>query len=162
MSLDPSSTVTALHTAGISHVVWIPDSHLGLWEAPLLESGRPYLIRATREGEVVAIAAGLLIGGARPLAVMQCTGFFEAGDAVRNIVHDLRLPLPMLIGVRSQRAFLAGETRDNCPSFTEPIVQAWQIPYTWIDPERDSPSDLITAVRSIERSHKAGIILWTE
>src|SRR5438445_612985 len=128
--LDGPAVTDALETCGFTHVVWIPDSHLGTWEAALLQSSAIRLIRAAREGEAIAIAGGLLLGGAKPVVMIQCTGLFEAGDALRNIVHDLKLPLILIVGVRSYRAVLAGTTADNCPAFTEPVLRAWQVPYT--------------------------------
>ena len=90
--IDGPTASAAIVQAGFTHLVWIPDSHLGLWDAALSRSPLA-VVRLTREGEAVAIAAGLLLGGAAPLVAIQCTGFFEAGDAVRNVVHDLGLPL---------------------------------------------------------------------
>ena len=120
------------------------------------------LIRASREGEAIAIAGGLILGGAKPLVVIQCTGLFEAGDALRNIVHDLQLPLLLIVGVRSYFAHQKGNTGDNCPRFTEPILQAWQIPFAVFDPTRQTPSDLIGILRPMQRLGKAGAILWAE
>src|SRR5215212_1395084 len=100
---DGPAVVAALEAAGFTHLVWIPDSHLGTWE-PALAGSRLAPVRVCREGEAVGLAAGLMLGGAAPLVVMQCTGFFEAGDAVRNVVHDLKLPLKMVVGVRNLRA----------------------------------------------------------
>ena len=128
--VEPATAIRAIEEAGFSHVVWIPDSALGLWESELVDSPKLQLIRPAREGEAIALAAGLMIGGGRPLVVIQCTGLFEAGDALRNIVHDLKLPLKLLIGVRSYHASRAGNSSDNCPLFTEPILQAWKVPYT--------------------------------
>jgi len=127
--LDPAAAVGHLERAGFTHVVWIPDSALGPWEAALAASSRLKLIRPCREGEAIGVSAGLLLGGASPVAVVQCTGLFEAGDALRNVVHDLKLPLKLIVGVRSYRAFLEGKTADNCPAFTEPVLRAWQVPY---------------------------------
>ena len=112
--LEPASVVTALEGAGFTHLVWIPDSHLGTWE-PALANSKLAPIRVTREGEAIGIAAGLMLGGARPLVAIQCTGFFEAGDAVRNVAHDLKLPLKLIVGVRSWAAHASGKTTDNCP-----------------------------------------------
>ena len=128
--LQPASAVGHLETAGFTDVVWIPDSALGTWEEALVSSSKLKLIRPCREGEAIGVAAGLLLGGARPVVVCQCTGLFEAGDALRNVVHDLKLPLKLIIGVRSYRAFLEGKTADNCPAFTEPILRASQLPYS--------------------------------
>src|SRR5579859_183778 len=118
-----------LRRCGITHVVWIPDSELGTWDAALSSAPDLRLIRATREGEAIAIAAGLFLGGAKPLVVVQCTGFFEAGDAFRNVVHDLKLPLVFVIGLRGYHAHRGGRSSDTCPKFTEPILNAWGLPY---------------------------------
>src|SRR5262245_22219990 len=118
--LDGPAVTAALESCGITHVVWIPDSHLGTWEDALLQSNTIQLVRATREGEAIAISGGLLLGGARPIVMIQCTGLFEAGDALRNVVHDMKLPLVLIVGVRSYLAHQAGRSSDNCPVFTEP------------------------------------------
>ena len=160
--LDGPAVIAALETCGTTHVVWIPDSHLGTWEAALLQSNSIRLIRACREGEAIAIAGGLLLGGAKPVVMIQCTGLFEAGDALRNIVHDLKLPLVLIVGVRSYIAHNAGKSTDNCPVFTGPILDAWEIPQTILDPNCHPASDLIAAIRGIQRSQQAGAILIAE
>jgi len=116
-----------LRDCGITHVVTVPDSTLGQWEQEIEESGIR-LIRVCREGEAWAISAGLYLGGARPLVMIQCTGLFESGDALRNVLHDWQLPIPSIIGYRS---FLNQDTLpgDTCLVFTEPILRAWQIDY---------------------------------
>ena len=88
----------ALLAAGVTHIVWIPDSELGTWDAALAAAFGPRLIRVCREGEAFAVAAGLWIGGQKPIVMIQCTGLFEAGDSLRNIVHDLGVPLFFVVG----------------------------------------------------------------
>lgn len=127
--LSGSEVARSLVGLGFTHVVWIPDSYLGTWEAGLLAEPRIQLIRAAREGELLAIAAGLLLGGAKPVAILQCTGLFEAGDALRNIAHDLKLPLRLVVGVRSGLAYQHGRTIDTCPQYMEPFLKAWELPY---------------------------------
>src|SRR5690348_8761857 len=97
--LDGPSVVAALEDCGVTHIVWIPDSDIGRWEPALLDASRLQLIRVCREGEAIALAAGLHLGGSRPIVVIQCTGLFEAGDSLRNILYDLHLPLFFVIGV---------------------------------------------------------------
>src|SRR5262249_41932724 len=115
--LDGPSVAAALRDCGITHVVWVPDSELGAWEPALLAEPAVQLVRVCREGEAFAGAAGLLLGGKRPVVMIQCTGLFEAGDALRNCVHDLKLPLFFVIGVRSYYARQQGKTFDTCPVF---------------------------------------------
>ena len=159
--LDGPSVARALKSCGVTHVVWLPDSELGSWEAALTAPDGLPLIRVCREGEAFAIAAGLLLGGQRPIVSIQCTGLFEAGDALRNVIYDLKLPLFFVVGVRSYHAHQQGQSKDSCPIFTEPILQAWQIPYTLLD-ERHSADDLARAYRDAQAQPRAAAVLIAE
>lgn len=159
--IEPAAVVAALEAAGFTHLVWIPDSSLGTWDAPLSKS-RLAPIRVTREGEAIGLAAGLMLGGARPLVAMQCTGFFEAGDALRNVAHDMKLPLKLIVGVRSWQARKAGKTGDNCPHFAEKLIQAWEVPHTLFDPAGSSAEQLAEVLRSLVSNPGAAAILWAE
>jgi sulfopyruvate decarboxylase TPP-binding subunit len=116
---------------GVTHVLTVPDSTIGRWESAIESMGRTRLIRVCREGEAWQVAAGLHLGGATPLVMIQCTGLFESGDALRNAIHDWKLPLFSIIGYRSylDQAKLPGDT---CLVFTEPILRTWQIDYRLI------------------------------
>jgi sulfopyruvate decarboxylase subunit alpha len=159
--LDGPSVAAALQDCGVSYVVWIPDSEVGTWEDALLAAPGLQLLRVCREGEAIAVAAGLYLGGKQPLVIIQCTGLFEAGDALRNFVHDLKLPLFFVIGVRSWYAHQQGKTSDTCPVFTEPIVQAWRLPYVWLD-RRHTAADLAAAYRQAKAEGRAGAVLLAE
>ena len=158
---DGPAVVAALEASAFTHLVWIPDSHLGTWDAALSKS-RLAPIRPAREGEAVAIAAGLMLGSARPLVAIQCTGFFEAGDAVRNVVHDMKLPLKMIVGVRSWRAMQSGKTSDNCPHFAEALVRAWELPCEWFDPFASTAEACAAALRDLCEQPGPRVLLWAE
>jgi sulfopyruvate decarboxylase TPP-binding subunit len=159
--IDPKTVVAALEAAGFTHLVWIPDTHLGTWEPALLAS-KLAPIRVTREGEAVGVAAGLMLGGARPVVAIQCTGFFEAGDAVRNVAHDLKLPLKLIIGVRSWAAHAAGKTKDNCPHFAEKVVKAWELPHTLFDPAVGTADQFAGALKGLVANPGPAALLWAE
>jgi sulfopyruvate decarboxylase TPP-binding subunit len=159
--LEGRAVTAALKDAGVTHIVWIPDSDLGTWEPALLAEPALRLVRVCREGEAIALAAGLLLGGCRPLIVIQCTGLFEAGDALRNFVHDLKLPLFFVIGVRGYFAHQKRATADTCPLYTEPILKAWQLPYLILD-ETKSAADLGASYRQAWTERRAGAVLIPE
>jgi sulfopyruvate decarboxylase subunit alpha len=159
--LDGPAVAEALAANGVTHVVWLPDSELGQWEAALLAQPGLQLIRVCREGEAFAIAAGLLLGGKRPVVLIQCTGLFEAGDSLRNVVHDLGLPLFVVVGVRSWKAHQRGATPDTCPRFTEAIVAAWQLPVTWLD-DASTAADLARAYVTARDERRAHVALLAE
>ncbi len=159
--LHGPAVVAALKECGVTHVIWIPDTELGQWESALTGPGGLPLIRVCREGEAFGVAAGLLLGGKKPVVLIQCTGFFEAGDAFRNIVHDLKLPLFLVVGIRSYYAHQQGKSTDSCPVFMEPIMRAWQIPYVVMD-NRHTAADLAAAYRQAQVENRAGAVLLAE
>jgi sulfopyruvate decarboxylase subunit alpha len=126
-----------LAEVGVTHVITVPDSTIGRWESAIERTGRIRLVRVCREGEAWQVAAGLHLGGATPLVMIQCTGLFESGDALRNALHDWKIPVFSIVGYRSylDQAKLPGDT---CLVFTEPILDAWRIDYRLIT----SPSEL--------------------
>ncbi len=63
--------------------------------------------------------------------LIQCTGLFESGDSLRNVLHDWKLPIFSMIGYRSylNQSTLPGDTS---LVFTEPVLDAWNIEYKLI------------------------------
>lgn len=159
--LDGPSVVAALQDCGVTHVVWIPDSDLGRWEPDLSAAAGLQLIRVCREGEAVALAAGLQLGGKQPIVLIQCTGLFEAGDTLRNILYDLHVPLFLIVGVRSYHAHQQGTSTDSCPVYTEPIVRAWQVPYVLLD-RNHTAADLASAYRQAQAKGQPFAVLLAE
>ena len=115
-------------------------------------------MRVCREGEAWAIAAGLWIGGARPLVVIQNTGLFESGDSLRNALFDLGLPLYALIGYRS---YLIEGSKDSARRFTEPMLQAWGLKHVLIEGNDDLPK-LAEHMQSCRQAELPGIALIAE
>ena len=145
---------------GVTHVVTIPDSTLGQWDSALEATAGLRVVRVCREGEAWEVAAGLYLGGATPIVMIQCTGLFESGDALRNVLHDWKLPIFSFIGYRS---YLSQDTipGDTCLVFTEPVLDAWRIDYRLIT----EPAQISTIREHYEvcrAASKAGAALIAE
>ena len=63
--------------------------------------------------------------------------------------------------MRSYYAHQQGKTADTCPVFTEPILQAWRLPYVVLD-QRHGPDDLAAAYREASAERRAGAVLLAE
>ncbi|MBX3438087.1 MAG: hypothetical protein KF861_11395 [Planctomycetaceae bacterium] len=152
--------VAALHQAGVTHVVGLPDSTLGEWFPAIDQSPQLTLVSVCREGEAWAVAAGLHVGGAAPVVLIQCTGLFESGDSLRNAIHDYGLPLFGIIGYRSylNQSVLPGDT---ARLFTEPILKAWQLDTILIDTPDKKPL-LIEHYHTCRDQQRPGIALIAE
>lgn len=148
----------AIRKVGYTHVVWLPDSAMGPWESALESCPECQLLRICREGEAWPLAAGLYLGGKKPLVMMQTTGLFESGDALRNVMFDLRIPLQAIIGARS---WLVQDTTDSAKRFTLPILEAWGIAHTMIAAEKDKPS-LLESLLRFQENRETGFVLMAE
>lgn len=155
---SPAEIIAALGALDITDVVWLPDSELGRWDSALASAEHVRLIRVCREGEAWPLAAGLHIGGRRPLVMMQTTGLYESGDAMRNVLFDLQIPLPAIIGHRS---YLVANSSDTAKSFAEPILAAWGIDYTLIAAPADKPK-LLSHLSNCALQNKPGVVLLAE
>jgi sulfopyruvate decarboxylase TPP-binding subunit len=152
--------VALLERSGFTHVAWLPDSTLGPWEPALEAALGSRLVRVCREGEAWTVAAGLWLGGAVPLVVIQCTGFFESGDALRNVLHDYRLPLYAVVGYRSfhDESTLPGDT---ARIFAEPLLKAWQLDYRLIT-HREQAETIVRHAELCRREGRPGVALLAE
>jgi sulfopyruvate decarboxylase TPP-binding subunit len=108
----------------------------------------------------MAIAAGLWVGGKRPIVLIQNTGIFEAGDSIRGLGLDVNQPLVMLVGYRGWSRH--GLTPDSAARFIEHILHAWGISYYLI--ETDDDADRISlAIEEAERTSKpVAVLVGTE
>lgn len=150
----PRSTLILeqLRACGISHVVALPDNtSKALLEALAKESGIR-VVSVAREGEIWAVAAGLWIGGATPMVLMQNTGFLESGDALRGTAMRMRIPLLCVLTYRGyaslarraadapvEAAVLARTDVDSCAVVFEPTLRAWGMNYQFVHDDADGP-----------------------
>lgn len=151
---------TLLGQLGVTHVVTVPDSTIGRWQSAIEQRGATRVVRVCREGEAWQVAAGLHLGGATPLVLIQCTGLLESGDAIRNALHDWKLPLFSIIGYRS---YLNQDTLpgDTCLVFTEPTLDAWQIRYRLLT-QPSQFGDIAEHWTACRAANVAGAILLAE
>src|SRR5262245_15833618 len=156
--LSGPEIVAALESVSVTHVIWVPDSTTGPWESAFESSPHLRLVRICREGEAWPLAAGLYLGGKSPLIIMQSTGLFESGDALRNVLFDLKLPVFALIGIRNG---LVDGSRDSAKTLAEPILQAWGLDCVAIRSERDKPM-LTQHIVRCRQAGKAGAAILAE
>ena len=155
--LTTEGIVKSVTTMGITHIVWIPDSVTGQWESQL-ERLPLRLIRVCREGEAWPLAAGLYAGSATPLVIMQSTGLFESGDALRNVVYDLKVPVYAWIGVRN---WLNPDSVDSARRYAMPVIRAWELNCCWLQDDGDFPP-MLSHYRNCQSGGLSGAALIAE
>jgi len=160
-TLQAATVLDELYRCGVTHVVWLPDSETGYMYEAICDSTFLTLVPVCREGESIAIAAGLFMGGKRPVVLIQSTGFFESGDSVRGLALDLKLPLLLMIGYRGYR----GEGQplvDSAARFLEPILDAWGIPHFVVESDRTCSRISEAHQQAAASSHPVAILMGQE
>ena len=127
--IKADAVLSEIKKNGVTHVVGVPDNgsrslYQMLWDDPDIR-----VIPVTREGEAFALASGLFLGGKRPIVLIQNTGFFESGDAFRGTVHNMTIPLVMIVGWRGYATMSGKGPVDTAATFFEPVLKAWKVPY---------------------------------
>lgn len=159
-SLRAANILNQLQECGVTHIVWLPDSETGYMYKAMLDSALK-VVPVCREGESMAIAAGLVMGGKKPVVLIQSTGFFESGDSIRGLCLDLHLPILLMLGYRGY----AGPDmppQDSAARFLEPILDAWGIPHYTIasDESCHYVSDAFRRAQSDQ--HPAAVLIARE
>lgn len=136
--LRPEVVLEELKKNGVTHVVWLPDSETN-WMYLLMKADPSLdLIPVSREGQAMAIAAGLVVGGKKPVVLIQNTGLTESGDSIRGWGLGLNTPLVLMVGYRGWTRH-GGNRPSDVANFTEPFLNALGIHYYLIEHEDDAP-----------------------
>jgi sulfopyruvate decarboxylase subunit alpha len=150
---------------GISHVVGLPDNSTAALFHELANDPKIYLITVTREGEAFATAAGLWIGGQKPLLLIQNTGLLESGDALRGTLTRMRLPILCLISYRGYKSLpeprppaygiddLSRREMDSVAALLEPTLRAWELPFVLVG-DNDELEKIAAAQKRAEEERR--------
>lgn len=147
--VSASAIVGELHKIGITHVINVPDTHQRTVLAELARQSAIKLITACTEDEAIAIAAGLYVGGQRPVLLIQQVGLLAALNNVKGLCMDARIPTCMLVGYFGRD--VTRPARENAArgvNLIEPTLDTWGVPYFPLE----SPADLPSIAAAYRRS----------
>ena len=149
--LTPPPIIEQFKKNAVTHVIWLPDSETNFMYELMTREEKLKIVPVCREGESMAIAAGLWVGGKKPVVLIQNTGMFEAGDSIRGLGIDIEFPLVMMIGYRGWTRH--GITKDSAARFTEPILHAYGINYYLVE-SNDDVDRISVAFEEAERTRR--------
>lgn len=132
---------------GVTHIVTVPDTHQRTLLTSLYNEPRLKVITLSTEDEAICVGAGLWMGGAEPLLVIQNLGVFAAMNALRGIAQDKRVPTCMLVGQFARDVTrTAEENASSGVRLIEPVLGTMGVPCYRIDRPDEAPL-LTTAFR---------------
>ena len=154
--LNPQTVLNQMKQAGVTHVVWLPDSETNWLYMLMKEDPTLDLIAVSREGQAFSTAAGLSIGGKKPVILIQNTGMMESGDSLRGWALGLNIPVVMMVGYRGYTRH--GVNSDTAATYTERFLNAFGIQYYLVENDADSERIAI-AFEEAERTQRPVAIL---
>ena len=134
-TLTAQKVFDEIKKCGVTHIIWLAESETKFMYEVMMDQTEITLVPVCREGEAIAIAMGLLLGGKKPVVLHQSTGFFESGDSVRGLAIDLNLPVLMLLGYRGYKK--NAPMTDTAAIYLKPVLDAWGIRHYMIETDEE-------------------------
>ncbi len=154
--LNPQTVLNEMKKNGVSNVIWLPDSETNWLYMLMQEEPSLDLIAVSREGQAFSTAAGLSVGGKKPIILIQNTGMMESGDSLRGWGMGMNIPVVMMVGYRGYTRH--GVNQDTAATYTERFLNAFGIQYYLV--ENDSDAERISvAFEEAERTKRPVAIL---
>lgn len=161
--ISASAAVAALQRNGVDHVVTVPDwVQLSLHER--LQRGVPgiRLLNTTNENQSITVAAGLTIGGRKPVLVMQNQGLYNGLNTLRAVCLDAHVPLVFMVGQFGREYANLGQdprqSRRTMVRIMDPLLEAIGVPFVRIETDADFDG-LEDAYARAERERGAVVLL---
>lgn|GEM_PF-75961 len=150
--------VNEIMKCGITHVIWLPDAYAKFMYDAMRSQPGLTLVPMCREGEAIAIAAGLITGGKKAMLLHQSTGLFESGDSVR-LALDYKLPLLLMLGYVGWQHDVPMTT--SAAIYTEPILDAWHIKHYLLETD-DDVEKISRAYEEANETKRPVVVLITQ
>ncbi len=175
--LSARAVLEELKACHVTFCVGLADSALAALAALVENDHSVRFIPVTREGEAFALASGLWIGGQNTVIMIQNTGLLESGDALRGTAQRMRVPVLCLVTyrgsskMRGKRTSTPSEPRDpdefsqpdldSAALVTEPTLNAWGVPFEFLESDADLPK-ILQSFRRAQREFRPVALLVTD
>ena len=160
--IPASRCLDALREAGCDHVVTVPD-WVQLALHVRLEAGEPGLplVQCCGEDQAVTVAAGLAIGGRRPVIVVQNQGLYACVNGIRAVSLDAGIPLVFMVGQFGREFDNFGDdpakSRRNMVRLLHPVLEAIGVKPFPLESEADLPQ--VRAAFEHAHTHRTAAVL---
>ena len=148
-SIPADEFLAAIHAAGVQDVVLVPDTHQRTLLDLLMADEQIRTVHCSTEDEALAVSAGLIIGGRRPMMQIQHAGLYASVNNLRGLGLDGHFPIVIVIGLLGRDPEL--EPRDDGSSMVrlcEPLLETLGIPSRLLD----GPDDLHHVTAAFEEA----------
>jgi sulfopyruvate decarboxylase TPP-binding subunit len=130
----------AIKALGVTHILTVPDTHQKTLLASLRADRDLEFVTLSTEDEAICVNAGLWMGGAQPLVIIQNVGLFASMNSLRGIAMDMRIPTCLLTGQYGRDVTRpVEENRNSAVRLIEGVMESMDVPTCRIDKPDDVP-----------------------
>ncbi len=148
-SIPADLFLSAIREAGVQDVVLVPDTHQRTVLDLLMADDEIRTVHCSTEDEAVAVSAGLIIGGRRPMMQIQHAGLYACVNNLRGVALDGRLPIVLLIGLLGRDPELEPEEDgSSMVRLCRPLLETLDIPSHLLD----GPDDLHYIAKAFDQA----------
>jgi sulfopyruvate decarboxylase TPP-binding subunit len=148
----------AIKALGVSHVLTVPDTHQKTLLASLMKDEELKFVTLSTEDEAICVNAGLWMGGAEPIVVIQNVGLFAAMNSLRGVAMDMRVPTCLLVGQYARDVTKPiAENRASAVRLIESVMGSIDVPCYAIDGPADTP--LIAKAFAESRERRGPVVV---
>ena len=129
-----------IRTMGVSDILTVPDTHQKTLLASLAQDAELRFVTLSTEDEAICVNAGMWMGGAEPLVVIQNVGLFAAMNSLRGVAMDMHVPTCLLVGQYARDVSKpVAENRASAVRLIESVMGSIDVPCYTIDGPDDVP-----------------------
>ena len=144
---------------GVKHIVIVPDTHQKTLLASLDTDKSLRVLRMATEQEALCVSAGLWMGGAESLVIIQNVGLFASLNALRGVGLDQKVPMCILVGQYGHKVNLPiEEDPGSNVRLIEGVCDAMGVPHYRID-RSDDVGVLSTAFAQSRAERRPTVVL---
>jgi len=150
-AISAPDLLQAIRDAGVTDVVAVPDTHQRSLITLLDQVEDIRFIQAATEDEAVALAAGLIVGGRKPLVQIQHAGLYACVNHLRGIAGDGRFPMVFMIGLLGRDPHRPpSEHAGSMVALAEPLLDTMQVPRFLMD----GPGDICMVAEAFAQAEE--------
>jgi sulfopyruvate decarboxylase subunit alpha len=162
-AIPGSVAFAALQRNKVDHVVTVPDwVQLALHNRVNKADSGIKVINCTNENQTLTVAAGLTVGGKRPLVMMQNQGLYNCVNTLRAVCLDAHIPMVFMVGQFGWEFDRIGqpstESGRSMVRLMEPFLTSFGVPFHLLEKAADM-SKLDDAYAQAERERTAVVLL---
>ena len=149
--LPASVFLDLCHARGVRFITGTPCSYLKPLINAAIDDSRFLFRDAVNEGDAVAMAAGAVLTGERPLVMFQNSGLGNAVNALTSLCYPFRVPVLLVVTHRAEPGGEADEPQhEQMGRITTALLDTMEIPWArFPDDPALAPAALDTALAAM-------------